>query len=112
MRFATECLELGGVTIPAGDIVLLALCAANRDGERFADPDSLDIERPTGGHLSFGHGIHFCLGAPLARMEAKIALGKLIERFPAIKLAVDPSDLRWRPSVVMHGLLDLPVWPE
>lgn len=112
MRFATEYLVLGGVTIPAGDIVLLALSAANRDGERFADPDSLDIERPAAGHLSFGHGIHFCLGASLARMEAKIALGKLIERFPAIKLAVDPGDLRWRPSVVMHGLVDLPVWLE
>jgi acyl carrier protein len=112
MRFATERLELGGVTIPGGDIVLLAISAANRDGERFGHPDSLDIERPAGGHLSFGHGIHFCLGAPLARMEAKIALSQLIERFPAIGLAVDPSELVWRPSVIMHGLVELPVWLE
>lgn len=112
MRFAAQTVQIGGVTIPAGDIVLLALGAANRDGERFSDPDSLDIERSTAGHLSFGHGVHFCLGAPLARMEAKIALGRLLERFPAIRLAADPAELTWRPSVVMHGLVNLPVWLE
>ncbi|WP_369200082.1 cytochrome P450 [Streptomyces sp. PU-14G] len=107
-RYAAEPMTIGGTPIATNDIVLLALGAANHDG-RFTDPDAFDIERQTTGHISFGHGAHFCLGAALARMEARVALGRLVERFPDIALAVPAEELRWRPSVVMHGLTGLPV---
>lgn len=107
-RYAAEPMTIGGSTVATNDIVLLALGAANHD-QRFAAPDAFDIERRTPGHLSFGHGIHFCLGAALARMEAQVALGRLVARFPDIALAVPAGRLRWRPSVVMHGLAGLPV---
>ncbi|MET7302457.1 cytochrome P450 [Embleya sp. NPDC005575] len=107
-RYAAEPMTIGGSPIATNDIVLLALGAANHD-ERFPDPDAFDIERQSTGHLSFGHGIHFCLGAALARMEAQVALGRLIERFPDIALAVPADELRWRPSTIMHGLAALPV---
>ncbi|MFE0174977.1 cytochrome P450 [Streptomyces sp. NPDC059002] len=107
-RYAKEPMTVGDARIAANDIVLLALGAANHDGH-IPDPDAFDIERQNTGHLSFGHGIHFCVGAALARMEAQVALGRLVERFPGIALAVPADALRWRPSVVMHGLAALPV---
>ncbi|SEG68522.1 Cytochrome P450 [Actinacidiphila yanglinensis] len=107
-RYAAEPMTIGGSSVTTNDIVLLALGAANHDG-RFPDPDAFDIERKTGGHLSFGHGIHFCVGAALARMEAQVALGRLLERFPDMALAAPADELRWRPSVIMHGLAALPV---
>ncbi|MEU0085906.1 cytochrome P450 [Streptomyces sp. NPDC006274] len=108
-RCATEDLRIGDTEIPAGDFVLLALASANRDPERFGDPHTLDVRRPTGGHVAFGHGIHYCLGAPLARMEAQIAFGALLDTFPAMRLAVDPEDVRWRTSTLIRGLHSLPV---
>jgi len=109
LRYTTVPLTLGGVEIPAGEFVLVSLGSANRDGDRFADPDQVDITREAGGHLAFGHGIHFCLGAPLARMEGQIAIGGLLDRFPALALAVDPAELRWRNSTLLRGLESLPV---
>jgi cytochrome P450 len=108
-RFTTEPVQAGGVEIPAGQFVLISLLAANRDERQFADPDRLDITRPPGGHLAFGHGIHHCLGAPLARLEGQIAIGALLRRFPGLALAAEPEDLRWRDSAMMHGLYELPV---
>ena len=74
-----------------------------------SDPGRLDLSRDAGGHLAFGHGIHFCLGAPLARLEGEIAFGALLARFPDLSLAVPASSLRWRPSSLIHGLESLPV---
>ncbi|AVT34248.1 cytochrome P450 [Plantactinospora sp. BC1] len=108
-RFAVTDLTIGGTTIPAGATVLLCLAAANRDPERFADPDALDLERPDNAHLTLGHGIHYCVGAPLARLEAQIAIGAVLRRFPKLALAVDPAELAWRPSFRTRGLSSLPV---
>ncbi len=108
-RFTLEPVEIGGVTIPARAWVLCATSSANRDPVRFADPDRLDVGRDAGGHVAFGHGIHYCLGAPLARLEGEIAFGALLSRFPGLSLAADPTTLRWRPSSLIHGLETLPV---
>ena len=108
-RYTTQPLELGGVRIPAGEFVMVSLASANRDGTRFADADRVDITRNPVGHLAFGHGIHYCIGAPLARMEGEIAIGRLLERFPDLALARDPGQLRWRPSTLMRGLEELPI---
>jgi cytochrome P450 len=108
-RFTLEPTEIAGVTIPAREWVLCVTSSANHDPARFADPERLDLSRDAGGHLAFGHGIHFCLGAPLARLEGEIAFGSLLARFPALSLAVPASSLRWRPSSLIHGLESLPV---
>jgi cytochrome P450 len=108
-RFTTEDVPVGGVVIPAGEWVLPAISSANRDPARFPDPDRLDLGRDASGHVAFGHGIHHCLGAPLARMEAEVALGALLARFPRISLALSPPELRWRPVSLMNGLESLPV---
>ncbi|MFJ6837131.1 cytochrome P450 [Streptomyces sp. NPDC091209] len=108
-RFPTEDVTISGVAIPAGETVLLSLAAAHRDPQRFTDPDRFDIDRDATGHLALGHGIHYCLGAPLARMETEIALSALFERFPGMALDVSPGELRWRPSMRSRGLLTLPV---
>ncbi|GGL94155.1 cytochrome P450 [Streptomyces fumigatiscleroticus] len=109
VRFAVEPVEMGGVTVRAGERVLIVLAAASRDPRRFTDPDRFDIRRDTHGHLGLGHGIHHCLGAPLARAEAAVALRTLFERCPDIVLDTDPADLVWRPSVWLRGLAELPV---
>jgi cytochrome P450 len=108
-RFTLEPVEIGGVTIPAREWVLCVTSSANRDPGRFGDPDRLDVRRDAGGHVAFGHGIHYCLGAPLARLEGEVAFGALLARFPALSLAADPATLRWRPSSLIHGLETLPV---
>lgn len=86
-RVTTSGTELGGYAVPAGRLVIPWIAAANRDPARFPDPDQFDVHRATTGHVAFGHGIHFCLGAPLARLEARIVVGMLLERYP--DLAVD-----------------------
>lgn len=106
-RFATEDLVLSGVTIQAGETVLLSLASANRDPNRFNRPDQLDITRDASGHLALGLGIHYCLGAPLARTETEIALLALIERLPDLQLA--EPDPQWRLSMRARGLVTLPV---
>jgi hypothetical protein len=108
-RFPTEDVTVGGVGIPAGETFLLSLAAAHRDPRRFTDPDRLDIGRDATGHLALGHGIHYCLGAPLARMETEIALASLLDRFPGIALDLLPDGPQWRPSMRARGLLSLPV---
>ncbi|MEV6828108.1 cytochrome P450 [Amycolatopsis sp. NPDC051102] len=109
LRFTAEPVEVAGVTIPEGEFVLVSLLGANRDAERYPEPGRLDITRPAGGHLAFGHGIHYCVGAPLARLEAEIALGALLARFPDIALDAKPDELVYRPSSLVHGLETLPV---
>lgn len=109
LRYTTAPVRVGDVTVPADEFVLVALSSANRDPERFDDPDRLDVTRPAGGHLAFGHGIHYCLGAPLARLEGEIAFERLLHRFPDLRLAVDPGQLRWRPSTLIRGVENLPV---
>jgi cytochrome P450 len=110
-RFATQDVPLGDVVIPAHAQVIVSLAAANRDPARYRDPQTFDISRTDGGHLALGHGIHHCLGAPLARMEGRIALAALHTRFPAMRLAVNPTQLRWGhgDGLVLRGLSELPV---
>ncbi|MGQ0775436.1 MAG: cytochrome P450 family protein [Pseudonocardiales bacterium] len=108
-RVTSEPVEIGGVTIPAGQIVIAGLLAANRDPAHLPDPDKLDLTREDTSHLAFGHGIHHCLGAPLARLEGRIALGTLLAHFPQLRLAVPPEQLIWRPGLLMNGLTALPV---
>ncbi|MFE9451761.1 cytochrome P450 [Streptomyces sp. NPDC006739] len=108
-RFPVEDVEIGGVTIPAGETVMLSLASANRDPARFPDPDHMDIDRGDGGHLALGHGIHYCLGASLARLETQIAVSTLVRRFPTLELAVPRDELRWRPSMRARGVIALPV---
>jgi cytochrome P450 len=108
-RHTTEPVEIGGTTIPAGEVVLVALASADRDPDRFPVPDELDLHREPAGHLAFGHGLHHCLGAPLARLEGDVAFRTLLARFPDLALAGDPDELTWRASLLMRGLTRLPV---
>lgn len=108
-RFTTEPVWLGGVEIPAEHPVVVSPLAANRDPARFADPDRLDVGRDASGHLAFGHGIHHCIGAALARAEAAEVFPGLLRRLPTLRLAVNPADLRWRRSMLLRGLEQLPV---
>src|SRR5262249_13929072 len=91
LRFAAEEVTLGGVVIPKGEMVLVVIMAANRDPARFPSPDVLDITRSDNNHIAFGHSIHYCLGAPLARLEGEIALKTLLRRMPALRLSVAPE---------------------
>ncbi|WHT22107.1 cytochrome P450 [Crossiella sp. CA-258035] len=108
-RALTEDLRLGETVIPAGSAVFIAVPVANRDPELFAEPNRLDVTRDAGKHLGFGHGIHFCLGARLARLEGEVAIGTLIRRFPEIRLAVPAEELKLRVSG-MRALAGLPVY--
>jgi cytochrome P450 len=112
-RYAVEPIELGGVTIPAGAQVIINLASACHDETHYPRSEELDIERPEVRHLAFGHGIHFCLGAPLARMEGHLALGTLFTRFPELRLAVPVEALHWGhgDGLVLRGLSVLPVVP-
>ncbi|MET7285356.1 cytochrome P450 [Streptomyces sp. NPDC005573] len=109
-RFTTEPVQVGDTVIPGdGQMVLVALADANHDPARFPDPGRFDIRRPAGGHVAFGHGIHYCLGAPLARLEARIAVGALLERFPGLALDAHPAALAWREGMLIRGPQRLPV---
>ncbi|GAA5045129.1 cytochrome P450 family protein [Nocardia callitridis] len=108
-RYTTEPIVLGGHDIDAGEFIMISLAAANRDPERFADPDRLDPDRTDNRHIAFGHGMHYCLGAPLARMEATIAITRLLASMPRIALAGDVEALKWRKSLLIRGLVSLPV---
>ncbi|MFF7215178.1 cytochrome P450 [Streptomyces sp. NPDC008238] len=107
-RFAREDLTIAGVAIPRGATVVVASAIADRDPARFADPDRLDVTRADNAHLAFGHGIHYCLGAPLARLEGRIAVGTVLRRLPGLALAVPAEELHWRPRV-LRGPARLPV---
>jgi cytochrome P450 len=106
-RYAAEPMEIGGRAIAAGDPVMIGLQAANRDAAHCPDPHRFDIHRTPPGHLAFGHGIHYCLGAPLARLEARVALGSLLDRYPDLALDGPPGD--WLSGMLMRGLRSLPV---
>ncbi|MET9413802.1 cytochrome P450 [Streptomyces klenkii] len=108
-RFLAEDADLHGTRVPAGDSVIVSLCAANRDPERFPDPDTLDLDRAQGPHLAFGHGVHFCPGAALARVELQVAVGTLLARLPGLRLAVPEEELSWIPAVLGRGTAELPV---
>ena len=112
-RYTVAPLDLGGVAIPAGAQVIICLAAANRDEDRYAGPEALDLDRDEARHLAFGHGIHHCLGAPLARIEGQLALGTLLRRFPELSLAVPVEELHWGhgDGLVLRGLSELPVIP-
>lgn len=101
--------QVGGVTIEAGEVIVLALLAANRDVDRFAQPDRFDITRTENPHLAFGHGIHHCLGAPLARLEGRIALSMLFDRFPELRLAEVDVDPTRSQGLLMNAITELPV---
>ena len=108
-RVTTEPVVYAGVEIPEGEPVLISLLAANRDDKVFTDADQLDVARKEAGHIAFGYGIHFCLGAALARLEGRIAIGALLTRFPHLRLAAPVEQLQWRPGMLIRGLAELPV---
>ncbi len=108
-RWAADEVELGGRTIARGDLVIAVIGAANRDPERFPDADVLDVQRADVKHVGFGRGSHYCLGAPLARIEADIALRTLFDRLPGLRLAIAEDDLYWRPIPLFRSLASLPV---
>ncbi|WP_030436397.1 cytochrome P450 [Actinoplanes subtropicus] len=108
-RYALVDVELSGGTVPAGEPVLLAKHAANRDPRRYEDPDRLDLTRDAQGELGFGHGAHHCLGAPLARLDIQTALTALLARFPELRLAVPEDRIKWKSGMAVRGPVALPV---
>jgi cytochrome P450 len=109
-RWARCNISIAGATIPQGEPIFAGIAAANRDPQQFERPDVLDLTREPNRHLTFGQGIHRCLGAPLARLEAQIAFTTLLRRFPNLRLAVSRNDdLRWQRSILLRGLQALPV---
>jgi len=111
-RFATEEMTVGGTRIAAGDTIMLLIASANRDPAIFDRPSAARIDRAPNPHLAFGHGVHHCLGAPLARLELHAAVGALADRYPAMALAIPEEQLSWRPSFRARGLTELPVLLE
>ncbi|MET8338405.1 cytochrome P450 [Streptosporangium canum] len=109
VRAALEDVELGGQLVKAGQSVMVSIPAANRDPEHFADPDTLDLHRPTAGHVAFGHGIHQCLGQQLARVEMQVGVPALFARFPTLRLAVPPEEVPLRTDMMIYGVHRLPV---
>ncbi len=113
LRYATEDIQLGGVLVKAGESVSPVLVSANHDPRQYIDPDRLDVTRqPAGhgeGHVGFGHGAHYCLGAALARQEAEVALHALFDRFPRVALAVPVPELQWQPVPGSRRLAALPI---
>lgn len=111
-RWARKDVKMGGQLIRCGDLVRVVLTSANRDSYQFENPDVLDVQRENNKHIAFGLGIHYCLGAPLARLEGTIALETLFRRFPNLSLSLPASQLQWRSGVLFRGLRHLPlVWP-
>lgn len=108
-RYAREHLKIQGVNIPRGAMTLGVIGSANRDERVFENPNELDITREPNKHLAFGQGVHFCLGAPLARLEAQIAINTLLRRVSDLQLSIPAASLRWRPSMFLRGLESLPV---
>lgn len=108
-RWASEDIVIHGQVIHKGEMVFVSLIAADTDPAQFPDPSRLDIARRENQHIAFGKGIHYCLGAPLARLEGQIAIGMLLQRFPHLRLAQDPEQLIWGPNPLLHGLSSLPV---
>lgn len=108
-RYATKDINIAGITIPRGEMVLGVLASANRDPKHFENPDVVNIARENNKHLSFGQGMHYCLGAPLSRLEAQIALSTLFRRVPNLRVSIAPEQIRWRSGFIVRGLESLPV---
>lgn len=108
-RYARQDFTIHNITIPRGELVLGVIGSANRDESIFENSDCLNLTRKSNKHLSFGHGIHFCMGAPLARMETQIAINTLLRKFPRIRLKKSKESLRWRSSLILRGLEELPL---
>ncbi|MEV6427978.1 cytochrome P450 [Nocardia sp. NPDC051463] len=112
-RYATEDIELDGETIGKGSTVVVSLLAANRDPQRFDNPDVLDVRRKARGHVSLGHGVHQCLGQQLARIEMRAGFAGLLRRFPTLELAIPAGEVRLRTDMNIYGVHELPVtWTE
>jgi cytochrome P450 len=109
VRFTKEPVQLGGTEIPAGAFALMIVAAANRDPAQFKDPEKFDIARDPNEHVAFGEGIHFCIGAPLARMEARIAFEAMLERFPRLRLKDPAIKPKYKGSYFLRGLESLPL---
>lgn len=108
IRYAVEDITIADVTIPRGDLVFVGVATANHDPDRFTEPDRLDVARRDNPHMAFGHGPHYCLGAPLARLELQVVLTALLRHHPQMELACRPADVPWRPSA-LRGPASLPV---
>jgi pentalenolactone synthase len=108
-RYARTDVEIAGITVRAGELVLFDIGAANHDERAFPDPDRFDPARGAAGHLTFGHGSRYCIGAPLARVELQVVFSQLASRFPGMRLAVDVDELRFRTDVLTGGVVELPV---
>ena len=108
-RYARDDSTVAGITIPRGELVLAVLASANRDERQFEEADRLDLGREPNPHVAFGFGIHYCLGASLARLEGQIAIATLLRRIPNLKVAISSNALRWRRGLVLRGLESLPV---
>jgi cytochrome P450 len=108
-QYTAEPIRFGDVEIPQHEIVILSRASANRDPERYPDPDKYDITRNTAGHLAFGHGPHYCIGGMLARIEGQAVFDRLFSLFPDVRLAVDPAQLMWKFNPVARGLVNLPL---
>ncbi len=108
-RYAKEDLELANTVIPKGELVLAGLGSANHDESKFEQPETLILDRQNNKHLGFGSGMHYCLGAPLARLESSIAFQVLFERLPNIQLAVNPESLSWNSSLITRGMKNIPI---
>jgi len=108
-RYAAATTTVAGVEIPRGELVFVLIASANRDERRFDSPEAVDITRQDNKHISFGQGIHYCVGAPLSRLEGQIAIPSLINRFPDLRLSIPEDRLCWRGNVVLRGLESLPV---
>jgi cytochrome P450 PksS len=108
-RFAREDVTVAEARIPAGALVFAVLASANRDERQFKNPDTLDLGRENNNHLAFGFGAHYCLGAPLARLEAQIAINTLLRRCKNLRLAIPPEQVRWKRGMMLRGVTALPV---
>jgi cytochrome P450 len=108
-RYAKEDVELGGVLVRAGEPVIVSIPSANRDEAVFDHPDQLDLGRAVNPHVGFGHGVHHCVGAQLARMELQVVLRVLLDRLPGLRLAVDVDELTWKSGLLVRGLVSMPV---
>jgi cytochrome P450 len=108
-RITKSAMEISGVSIPVGELVLPMLSSANRDENEFADPDFFNLDRDTRKHLAFGRGVHVCLGAPLARIEGQEIIKEILSRFPNMRLSKNVDELQWRKDVALRGLVSLPV---
>lgn len=108
-RYAREDIPIHGVTIPRGALVHAVIASANRDERQFSNPDILDIAREPNRHVAFGQGIHYCLGAPLARLEGQIAISTILSRMPNLHLTIPAEKLHWRKGIILRGLKALPI---